>query len=217
MLLLFDIDGTLLAGATEHHAQAIRRACGEVHGIAEPHHDVPAAGRTDWAIARSLLLASGIPDGQVVERMDAVLARAAEVYEPPSLAAHVIPGAPDLVRAAARDHTVGLVTGNVREIARRKLTAAGIFAPFDGAPGAFGDDHEERDSLPAIARRRAGDVPASETVVIGDTPRDIACARADGCRVVAVTTGPYGAGDLQGADAVVGGPGEVLPALAALG
>ena len=58
-----------------------------------------------------------------------------------------------------------------------------------------------------IARRRAGHDrephPQEHTVVIGDTPRDIACARADGVRVVAITTGPNTAAELQEADAVV--------------
>jgi phosphoglycolate phosphatase-like HAD superfamily hydrolase len=61
--------------------------------------------------------------------------------------------------------------------------------------------------LPAIARRRAGGEdgapwPRERTLLIGDTPRDIACARADGVRVIAIATGPFGAGDLAEADAV---------------
>ena len=43
---------------------------------------------------------------------------------------------------------------------------------------------------------------AADTIVIGDTPRDIACARADGVRVIAVATGPYRADQLTAADAV---------------
>ncbi len=53
-----------------------------------------------------------------------------------------------------------------------------------------------------MARRRAGGVPPEQAIVIGDTPRDIACARADGARCIAVTTGPYGADELTAADAV---------------
>jgi phosphoglycolate phosphatase len=59
--------------------------------------------------------------------------------------------------------------------------------------------------LPRIARRRAGgegEWPRAQTAVIGDTPRDIACARADGVRVAAIATGPYGPEDLRQADAV---------------
>jgi phosphoglycolate phosphatase-like HAD superfamily hydrolase len=81
------------------------------------------------------------------------------------------------------------------------------------ARGGFGSDAEDRTTLPPIARRRAGDdgasYPRERTVVVGDTPHDIACARADGVRCVAVATGPYGADALGAADAVVGGLGAL--------
>ena len=70
-----------------------------------------------------------------------------------------------------------------------------------------------REQLPPIARARAGDWPRERTVVIGDTPRDIACARADGLRVVAVATGPFGVEELADADAVVDSAESVVPVL----
>ncbi len=84
---------------------------------------------------------------------------------------------------------LALVTGNYEPIARLKLRAAGIGGFFRRGQGGFGSDHEDRAMLPQIARRRAGDDdgnpwPRAQTAVIGDTPRDIACARADGVRVV---------------------------------
>ena len=65
-----------------------------------------------------------------------------------------------------------------------------------------------------MARVRAGGWPRERTVVIGDTPRDIACARADGVRVIGVATGPFSAEALADADAVVDGARAVLPVLA---
>jgi phosphoglycolate phosphatase-like HAD superfamily hydrolase len=66
--------------------------------------------------------------------------------------------------------------------------------------------------LPAIARRRAGragaDWPRADTIVIGDTFRDVACAHADGVRCLAVSTGPQGAEGLHGADWVASGAAE---------
>jgi phosphoglycolate phosphatase-like HAD superfamily hydrolase len=50
-------------------------------------------------------------------------------------------------------------------------------------------------------------------VVIGDTPRDIACARADRVRVAAVATGPYPIEALADADAVVDDALALLPVL----
>ena len=89
-----------------------------------------------------------------------------------------------------------------------KLRAAGIGYHFAAGQGGFGSDHESRAELPAIARRRAGRRVrtsrgrARRTLLIGDTPRDIACARADGVRVIAIATGPHPADELTAADAV---------------
>jgi phosphoglycolate phosphatase len=100
---------------------------------------------------------------------------------------------------------LALVTGNYEAIARLKLRRAGIGRYFASRQGGFGSDHEQRAELPRIARRRAGGDtpwPRERTVVIGDTPRDIACARADGVRAVALATGPFRADELRDADAV---------------
>ena len=124
---------------------------------------------------------------------------------------------PEALAALATDPAVyrqALVTGNLEAIARRKLAAAGIGDRFAPGQGGFGSDAEERGELPAIARARAGGWARERTVVIGDTPRDIACARADRVRVIAIATGPFGAEDLAGADAVVDDARAVLPVLA---
>jgi phosphoglycolate phosphatase-like HAD superfamily hydrolase len=49
--------------------------------------------------------------------------------------------------------------------------------------------------------------------VIGDTPRDIACAQADGVRCFAVATGPFKANELSDADAVAADAHELRPLL----
>ena len=49
--------------------------------------------------------------------------------------------------------------------------------------------------------------------MIGDTPRDIACARVDEVRVAAVATGPYAIEALADADAVVDDARALLPVL----
>jgi phosphoglycolate phosphatase-like HAD superfamily hydrolase len=213
VLLLFDIDGTLVRDAAREHAAAIMQAAREVHGL-DALYDGPfeAAGRTDWAIARQLL--RHVDDARVEALMPELLARAAALYDPPDLSHTVVPGVPAMLDAVAAEHRLALVTGNAQAIARRKLAAAGIPDVF--AAGGFGDDHHDREPLPALARERAGGAAPHEAVVIGDTPRDIACARADGAAVIAVTTGPYGAHELQDADLVVPSAADVPDALAQL-
>ncbi len=136
---------------------------------------------------------------------------------PPDLSTFLAPGVADVLEALAREperYRLALVTGNLEPVARRKLASAGIGHHFAAGQGGFGSDSESRGELPAIARGRAGDWPRERTVVIGDTPRDIACARADRVRVVAVASGPYSAEALADADAVVDGARAVPPVLA---
>jgi phosphoglycolate phosphatase len=193
-----------------------------VHGL--PSLDarpVEAAGRTDMAIARSLLRAAGVADERIDASAGAVQARAVELFRqlcPPDLSPTVSPGIPDVLAAiAARpsEFRLSLVTGNLEPIARLKLGRAGLGQYFEPGQGGFGSDHVSRAHLPAIARGRASEPPwpRERTVVIGDTPRDIACARADGVRVAAVGTGPFGVAALADADAVVDDARALLPVL----
>lgn len=223
MLLLFDIDGTLLLRAADEHRNAILEALRVVHGIDNPMNSSLAevAGRTDLDITRGILVASGVSARLIDARADDVRIAACEAYArlvPDDLSRCLAPGIPELLaELAERDGTMlALVTGNFEPIARMKLRAAGIGSYFASGPGGFGSDHEDRAELPAIARRRAGDGsgdgepwPRRRTVVIGDTPRDIACARADGVRVVGIATGPFGADELRAADAVARDAGEL--------
>jgi phosphoglycolate phosphatase len=220
LLLLWDIDGTLLQRASVEHADAMRRALVDVHGSLElDGHHVEAAGRTDGAIARDLLLAAGLASDAIDARADDLVTATCALYDelcPADLSARVAPGVTDVLpRLAARpgDFRFSLVTGNFERIARLKLARAGIGDWFPEGQGAFGSDAEDRELLPPIARARAGDWPRERTVVIGDTPRDIACARADGLRVVAVATGPFAVDALADADAVADSAEAIVPVL----
>lgn len=215
-LLLFDIDGTLLLGAAALHRAALCAALAEVYEIEDPAPlEVAAAGRTDDAIARELLALSGIEDPG--RHFAVYRERCCEIYSescPASLVQHVAPGVRELLGSLAGHHS-SLVTGNYEPIARLKLARAGIGEYFALGQGGFGSDAESRDLLPAIARRRAGRHPREDTILVGDTPRDIACARADGVRVIAIATGPYEARELSGADLVVADAHELRAALSA--
>jgi phosphoglycolate phosphatase len=227
VLLLFDIDGTLLTGAARAHRDALHRALREVHGIdaGAVGLGLSPAGRTDGEIARAILLDAGVSAARIDDGAAAVRAACCEAYAElcdASLVNHVVPGMPGLLgwlgeTGRAR---LALVTGNYEPVARLKLLRAGLGRWFPSGQGGFGSDAEDRAALPAIARRRAGRAgvshPRERTVVIGDTPRDIACARADGLRCIAVTTGPFEAEQLDGADAVARSPDELRAALAAI-
>lgn len=227
MLLLFDIDGTLLEGTTRFVAEAMSAALKELHGIDTRfiRTEIATAGRTDGEIARAILLDAGVS----TERIDALAGRVQESccresarLLPDDLSWAVLPGVRELLEwlKQREDVKLGVLTGNYEPIARLKLGRAGIGGAFPVGQGAFGSDAEDRAALPAIARRRAGTraapYPQRETIVIGDTPHDIACGHADGVRCVAVASGSFTSDALAGADVVARDAEElrlILPAL----
>jgi len=228
VLLLFDIDGTLLIRGATEHALALHDAIEQTWGVDLRGVRVEVAGRTDPDIAREILVRGGVDpalaDERIAELHEALVARYAQLV-PDDLSGRLAPGAADALEALAADPAMrlSLVTGNVQGVARLKLRAAGIGRFFEQGQGGFGSDSPDRADLPALARARAGRTwngdapwPRERTVVIGDTPRDIACARADGVRVVAVPTGPFEADALAEADALIGSLHELPGALATL-
>ncbi len=213
LLLLFDVDGTLVRGATDAHRDALHAALHEVHGIdaAGVRWTLSPAGRTDGEIARAILLGAGISARRIDDRLDDVREACCRHYAElvaPDLSEFVLPGVPETLEALSEAEVkLALVTGNYEPVARLKLARAGIGHWFTSGQGAFGSDAEDRVALPPIARRRAGTPghahPRARTIVIGDTPRDIACAHADELRCIAVATGPFTTDELVEADIVV--------------
>jgi phosphoglycolate phosphatase-like HAD superfamily hydrolase len=205
----------------------MRVALREVHGVdtKQIRTEIETAGRTDGEIARAILLDAGISS----ERIDAladdvrdVCCRSFAGRVPPDLSSAVLPGIRELLDWLIDQENVqlALLTGNYEQVARLKLARAGIGEAFLPGQGAFGSDAEDRSALPAIARRRAGTNraphPRRETVVIGDTPQDIACARADRVRCVAVASGSFTRDQLAAADVVVRDADDLREILAEL-
>ncbi|MFM8828490.1 MAG: HAD family hydrolase [Actinomycetota bacterium] len=209
MLVLFDIDGTLLHGRPEGHTRAMVDAMARVWAVPVEPDDVwriDPPGRTDREIARLVLRAHGVGDGDIDAGMAEWMLIAARLHDEVA-GDHPAPvAAADAahVTAALRDGgtEIALLTGNLEPIGRAKVAAAGLDGRF-GPGGGFGSDAEARADLVGVARSRAaGNYRDDEVVIVGDTPRDIAAARAAGVRVVAVTTGAFGPDVLAGADGV---------------
>jgi phosphoglycolate phosphatase len=198
MLFLFDIDGTLLRRLPPAHREAMRDACRVVFGLDVSAHSLGrTAGMTDTAILLRMLGAAGVPAIEVTSRLRDLYAAAAAAYDrlvDDNLRAFHTPHAAEaLAWLAGRGAALGLVTGNIQRIARRKLAAAGLAEPF--RCGAFGDEAESRDDLPPLALDRARAAfgrrfPPDQVYVIGDTPADIKCGAASGLRTIGVATGP---------------------------
>jgi phosphoglycolate phosphatase len=196
VLVLFDIDGTLLTAAGAGR-RAIHRALRDVFGGVGPA-DYWFDGKTDPQIVRDLMRHEGHSDAVIDDRLGDVLNRYADrlgvELQDPSHTPIVHPGVPELLDAleSRDDVVVGLLTGNIEQGATQKLRAVGL-DPSRFVIGAFGSDHEHRLELPAIAASRARDRLGHdvELVVIGDTPADVACGVGAKRRAIAVATGRY--------------------------
>ena len=202
-LLLFDIDGTLLTtnGAGR---PAVESALAEVVGRPVSTAGISFSGKTDPQILREVLAHNGADEvllnGRFPEAVEAFQRTMHRVFDPAGVDA--LDGACALVEHLAADERVqlALLTGNLEAMAYLKVGAIGFgraHFPF----GAFGSDSEERNDLPAIALERAAAhagraFPCEDTIVIGDTPRDVECGRRAGCTVVAVATGRFGPDEL---------------------
>ncbi len=209
MLYLFDIDGTLVdtGGAGMAALEETTRA---VFGEAGPPLDL--AGSTDLGIVIGIHEHFSIEPTR--ERIDSYLA----VYQERldwnlaygDFPGRVLEGVTALLEilAARSGVTLGLLTGNTAGGAASKVRHYGLasYFPF----GAYGCDHPDRNHLGPIALERAAahagrSFTPEETWIIGDTPKDIACAKAIGARCLAVATGRFTVAELQshGADRTV--------------
>ena len=185
---LFDIDGTLVqTGGAGMYAFA--EAFAELDG---PSGD--GSRVVDRAIAGDLLRLHGVGDTAenwarfcptYVERLQAQLDRCE---------GRVLPGCVDLIESLKQMPEVhlGLLTGNVRAAAEKKLRHYDVWDHF--AFGGFGDNHPDRNDIAADARqaalsRHGSPVAEEQIVVIGDTPNDVRCTRSIGAYAVAVCTG----------------------------
>ncbi len=219
-LLLFDIDGTLIL-TDRAGVVAFGEALQETFGHEDDLAHVDFAGATDTGIVAQLFKHHGITEGDEPRQRFHAAYVARLAHQLPRRRGRVLPGVRELLdalRARADEALPALLTGNFAEGARLKLSHFGLAEYF--AFGAYADDSPDRNLLGPVALERARrhrpegrwDDPARDLVIIGDTPKDIACARAAGASVLAVATGKFSERELcdHGAD-------HVLPDLADTG
>ena len=204
ILLLFDIDGTLIksGGAA---IKAAELAFEKIYNVKNVMNGIRADGKTDPLILKEMfkqglnrdftMNEAEIIFGEYLKILDLKLQNGNKIT--------VLPGILELLNELLdkQDVILGLATGNIEQGARVKLKYSGLdhFFSFGG----FGSDSENREQLirAAIERgRRVADRHLDKIFVIGDTPLDITCGRAAGALTVGVCTGVYSYGQLQSYD-----------------
>jgi phosphoglycolate phosphatase-like HAD superfamily hydrolase len=195
ILLLFDIDGTLL---TSGGAGIMRFGAGfkDRFGIDDDLREIEIAGRTDSAIARQVFAKHALPETaeNLTAFFDGYLHHLALLL--PEKRGRLLPGVLPLLSAlrSRSEAVLALLTGNLARGAELKLTHYGVWHYFEF--GAYADDHHDRNQLGHFARERARErhgveFPPERIFVLGDTPHDVSCARAVGAQAVAIATGNY--------------------------
>jgi phosphoglycolate phosphatase len=218
LLILFDVDGTLFMTPDPLMGRAVVETLEEVYGVTLPADAIDRvdhAGQTTKRIGRLVLEAAGL-DGEAVDaHLEAWCPRVGERYlellaDASTAGWEARPGTAEAL-AALRDQgaRLALLTGNPEPVARTRMERLGLGEFFPTGQGGFGCDRELRNALIHLARERAGDWPASRTVEVGDTCRDVETAQTAGVRSVAFASGRVGRERLGRADAVV----ETMPEL----
>jgi len=192
-LVLFDIDGTLIdtggAGTT-----SLNKAFCKLFSIKDAFKGISMAGKTDIQIIKEGLKSHGFPheDGNIDVMVNAYIEFLKDEIDNPRR--KIKPGIMEILNLLREmGMTIGLLTGNLEKGARIKLEPFGLNEYF--LEGAFGSDHEDRDMLLPIAIQkflRLGlGFSLKGCIVVGDTPRDVKCAKVHGACCIAVATGPY--------------------------
>lgn len=209
VLVLWDIDHTLIETRGVGRA-AFAAAFEQVTG--RPLERMPhITGRTEPDIYQATAELHGITDVPQFDGFAESLSAAYRVRQGDlERTGRVLPGAVEAVSYLAGVAGVrqSVLTGNTRAVARIKLETFGLASNLDMEVGAYGDDDGDRPALVPIAQSRATARYAvafsrRNTVLIGDSPADIATAISGGAHVIAVAAGGTPAVELADADLVL--------------
>jgi len=210
-LILWDIDGTLVRWGPVGRS-VFDRAVRDVTGIDPDGHGVSMGGKTDPQIALEIMRTMDVPDDEAERSLPEVLAalerETADAFEEFRATGSAHAGVADVLARLAETPGVvqSVLTGNIAPNMRVKLAVFGLDAWLDLDIAATGSDSADRRALVPIARERAEierglRFEPDEVWVVGDTPRDLECARVAGVRCVLVATGRDDYEQLEGLDA----------------
>ena len=205
-LVLFDIDGTLMRGAAQHHRDALIEGIRRVTGYQTSLDGISTSGMLDRDLIAVMLRACGENESRIRNSLNRIVAECQACYSAncvPDLSTFVCVGVRETLQTLrSRGAVMGLVTGNLSTIGWKKIELAGLREYF--SVGAFADDGRTRTRVARIAASRAkrlGFVSKRARIsLIGDHTNDIQAAKANGFQSVAVGTGLISADELKAAE-----------------
>ena len=197
---VFDIDGTLLNSRDLIHYHAFQDALRDVYLCDRDITEVTLHGNTDPGILRATTRLGGISDADFERRLPLALEHMRQSMQTnqDSFRIEVCPSIAQLLALLhGQGKLLGVATGNLEAVGWPKLAAAHLKQYFHF--GSFSDRHELRSEIfhQALQEARRLRGPATTVCFVGDTPNDIAAAKANSCPVIAVATGIYPLDQLQ--------------------
>jgi len=205
IIALFDVDDTLVKTSTIHRS-AFQKAIKETYDVEATNYDFDYRSCTDQQIIYNILLSKGIGHMVIEAKLPQCMKKMVEVFSQIIASEQIIvlTGVRELLSHLKEAGVLlGLVTGNLEEIARGKLSMVGLNDYF--AFGGFGSDDKDRVYLVNLAMQRAKELYsliACNVFVIGDTPMDVFAAKQNNCVAIGVATGKHSEQELcqEGAD-----------------
>ncbi|MCX8008898.1 MAG: HAD hydrolase-like protein [Patescibacteria group bacterium] len=202
-LVLFDIDGTILLSKHTIHRHRFNYAIKKVYGISQEVDWDSMHGQTDTSIFLLTLTQAGIPKDQILEKLPIAFEHTYEYFVqniPDNFHETILPGVKNLIKKLQNVVHLGILSGNYEKTGWHKLELVGLRHYFEF--GVFGHEGEDRLAIARLVQKKAKkhfgeDFSSDHIYIIGDTPKDIECAREINAHAIAVATGRYTEEELQ--------------------
>ena len=164
-LVLFDIDGTLVAGA-HGHAEAFAIAFKEVYVVNASIYMINPNGMTDQEIILAVMKKAGVEESLIEARIHDCMGAMVTYFKSiqPMLTVKLLPGVEAFLAALkTKGYLMGLVTGNLEPIGRAKMEIVGLGDYF--SVGGFGSD--------ATASNLSPNLPKTPSSAFSSTSRGL--------------------------------------------